>query len=273
MFLKGIAVSALVIPVLCFSDDIQVYKESTPTYKDAMPITNWTGFYIGGNLGWKGAEYDVDTKVANFIFDGSLVRTKTVDLDLDDNSATGGIQAGFNYQIQQFLVGIEVDWNGMDLDEDRTIGDHFASEPYVAGDSFSTDSRWEASVRARLGYVCNNWLFYATGGAAFINVNATANFIESVSGDTTFPASSGSDSQTFVGWTAGLGAAYALSDHWSVGLEYRYSSYNGEDDDFDLGSVATFATSQNTFHFVPVTAEIDSIHTNEVLAKINFRFG
>lgn len=264
MFLKSITTCALIIPALCLGDEMQSYKG------EIMPI-NWTGFYVGGNLGWKWAEFDSEIETADFTFSRSRVHVRPIDFNTDTDSSTGGGQIGFNYQIRQFVLGLEADWNGMDFDNDQFVWANTNNFVYVPDDSFSLESEWQSSVRARLGYVYNNWLFYVTGGAAFINVEVSANFIQTVSGGITFPPAAGSDTETITGWTAGLGAEYALTNHVSVGLEYRYSGYGEED--FDLGQLDVAANSSTSFIYSPVTAELESISTNELLAKINFRFG
>ena len=124
-------------------------------------------------------------------------------LDLADVNPSGwfaGGQAGFNYQFANNVVaGIEADLQG---------GDISAS---TGGLSSSLDML--GTVRGRLGYAFGRVLPYVTGGLAY--------------GNNSVDTRGWSQSQTHVGWTAGAGIEYALTDHWTAKTEYLYT---------DLGS-------------------------------------
>ncbi|MBB6308299.1 outer membrane protein [Xanthobacter tagetidis] len=124
-------------------------------------------------------------------------------LDLANINPSGwsaGGQVGFNYQFANNIVaGIEADLQG---------GDISAS---TGGLSSSLDML--GTVRGRLGYAFGRVLPYVTGGLAYGN-NSVDNF-------------GWNQSQTHVGWTAGAGVEYALTDHWTAKAEYLYT---------DLGS-------------------------------------
>jgi len=72
--------------------------------------------------------------------------------------------------------------------------------------------RWLSTFRGRVGYAKDNWLLYATGGAALANVESSI----------TAPAGQISDKQWHWGWTAGAGVEVKLSRGWSAKLEYLY---------------------------------------------------
>ncbi len=112
----------------------------------------------------------------------------------------GGGQVGFNYQFANNIVaGIETDFQGGDISD--TVG------------GLSSKVDWFGTVRGRLGYAFGRVLPYVTGGLAYGN-NSIDNF-------------GWSQSKTNVGWTAGAGIEYALTDHWTAKTEYLYT---------DLGS-------------------------------------
>ena len=80
------------------------------------------------------------------------------------NGATGGVQAGYNWRLNSgLLLGVEGDISFPNY----MPSNHVVSSPATA--LTVVEERWDyvASLRARLGYATGNWLFYATGGAAF----------------------------------------------------------------------------------------------------------
>ena len=84
-----------------FSGAAMAADISRPVYKappaGALPVTyDWTGFYIGGHVGYGWADKDWRDAFG-------LATTHKADGFL------GGGQVGFNYQINQFVLGVEGD--------------------------------------------------------------------------------------------------------------------------------------------------------------------
>lgn len=120
----------------------------------------------------------------------------------------GGIQAGYNWQSGAFVFGGETDLQVSNAD------DTFA--PY----KFSNP--WFGTIRGRAGYALNNILFYGTGGFAYGGITGETGGL--------------SESKTHVGWTAGAGVEFGVTQNWSAKVEYLY---------IDLGSRAYSITSTN----------------------------
>ncbi len=113
-----------------------------------------------------------------------------------------GGQVGYNYQFQNnVLVGLETDIQGGDM----TGG----------GNGLTSKLDYFGTVRARLGYAFDRVLPYVTGGMAY--------------GRNTINAYGLDSSNTHVGWTAGAGLEYAMTNNWTARAEYLYT---------DLGSKA-----------------------------------
>src|SRR5262249_35372941 len=72
--------------------------------------------------------------------------------------------------------------------------------------------QWLSTFRGRVGYARENWLVYATGGAAPANV---ANSIFP-------PAGPISDQQWHWGWTAGRGLEVKVHQDWWAKMQYPY---------------------------------------------------
>jgi outer membrane immunogenic protein len=90
-----------------------------------------------------------------------------------------------------------------------------------------------ATFRGRLGVTWQNWLFYATGGAALGRVRTDLTLSRLATGcggfSNTLLFASSSGSITKAGWVAGLGAELMLSRNWSGRAEWLH---------IDLGSIS-----------------------------------
>jgi len=195
-----LAATGSAVSVSAFAADLPPQMEPVAPVAHVPPFS-WTGFYLGGELGWiqTNAEYTTGAQILGVPF---LVTSGS-----DKNGLTYGVLAGYNYQVGQFVLGVEGDFAGW------TVGQRRYSA--ITGNFLTAHSKWGGSIRGRLGYAANHALFYVTGGAAFL------------SNETSIPTtgiSIGGDS-TRVGWTVGAGLDYALTSNWFAGLEYRYSQY------------------------------------------------
>lgn len=180
-----------------------------PVY--AAPIFTWTGFYVGGQLGY------------------AWGRAKTVDIDGYNGAPdishkpkgwTGGLYAGYNYQISSIVLGAELEAGYLGLKGSAQYG------PYV-GVRLPTDSRagtkadWYGAVTGRVGLALNNWLLYAKGGYAWTGVKSS--FIDLDPAGTTL--ASGTSTSGRDGWLLGAGVEYAFNPNWTVRVEYAHIDF------------------------------------------------
>jgi outer membrane immunogenic protein len=169
--------------------------------------SQWSGFYTGGELGAASADFDWQYKNANFFNTGGPVLRGT-DFNHDDSSVIGGIFAGYNYQTNPWVVGVEISAAATDLNESGP------SPFFPLIDTYTTQLDWLAKVTGRAGYTWDRWLVYAKGGWAGADVELTLNFPAGpVRANTNEFAS---------GWTAGIGVDYMLYDNVTLGLVYDY---------------------------------------------------
>jgi len=169
-----------------------------------VPAFSWTGFYLGGELGWIQAS-------PNYTTGALLLGTPfVISAGSSKNGVSYGILGGYNYQVGQLVLGVEGDFEGWTVGKIRYTA--------VTGDFLTARSKWGGSVRGRLGYAVDRALFYATGGFAY------------VSNETSIPTTGitiGGDG-TRLGWTVGAGLDYAITNNWFAGLEYRYTQYEAK---------------------------------------------
>jgi outer membrane immunogenic protein len=91
--------------------------------------------------------------------------------------------------------------------------------------------RWDASVRARVGYLISpDLLAYAAGGIAWQSVQVSATCQHSlpdplcaVMADT--PFATATNNSILTGWTIGAGLEYRIYGNWLLRGEYRYSDF------------------------------------------------
>jgi outer membrane immunogenic protein len=205
-FLAGVALGALTLASGAQSEP--VFKEPAP-----VPRFSWTGCYAGANIGG-GFNHSVSSDVpSNAGIIGGTVGTNGA-------GPMAGGQAGCNYQVSNFVLGLEgdADWAGLN----GTSYDPFFSNKNVQTIHQRTD--FLADVTGRVGYSGGSWLLYAKGGVAFTNANYGFDRYQD-SPELTTPYS-GSQSRT--GWVIGGGVEWALWPNWSAKAEYLHYDFGSE---------------------------------------------
>ncbi len=242
--------SALFIAAISTASAADLPMKAPPA--PAPVAFSWTGFYLGLNVGGKWATVD-DTLSAG----GSSV---TFSSSTNSSWIAGG-QVGYNWQApgSLWVFGIEGDIDAQDFHRDLVVAAPFG--PFVAGDTFSVKSDWQASLRGRIGYAAwDRALLYVTGGVAFTDVKRTVGLV----GFGTF-----SNDTTEVGGTVGVGLEYAIWNNVSLGIEGRWSWYGHDtfttSGTFALGGACTVAAPCAVSNNV-------NLNTAEVMGKLNFRF-
>lgn len=136
-----------------------------------VPSTDWTGGYAGLQLGYA----DVDG-----------------DAGLLGDDSTYGIHFGYDWDLGDYVVGAEFDYDKTDID--------------LNGGAAQIDNVMRLKFKG--GYDLGNTLVYATAGAARADTSV------------------GHETGPFIG----LGLAYRVSDSYTVGaelLEHRFSDVGG----------------------------------------------
>ena len=147
------------------------------------PAFTWTGFYVGANAGYGWGNVNANGWANVGDLDGFV----------------GGGQVGYNYQMGQFVVGLEADLQGADLSSGNNLG-----LLNVKTDYFGT-------VRARVGVAFDRFMPYITGGWAYGNVKSS------------IPAIGFSSDRSHTGgFAVGGGLEYAVTNNIIAGVEYLY---------------------------------------------------
>lgn len=154
--------------------------KAPPAYIPPPPMFTWTGVYVGAQIGYMWGD--------------------TSPYGYTANGVVGGLHAGYNYQMGQFVAGLEGDVNATSFDGSAFNGGYYSSRENIDG-----------SFRGRLGIAWDRALLYGTGGLAIAGFNNTYDYT--------------GYSNTRLGWTVGGGIEYALDNNWSVRGEYRYTDF------------------------------------------------
>jgi outer membrane immunogenic protein len=229
--------SVILVPQIMFAADLPV-KAPPPV----APVSSWSGFYLGAGIGLRSNVADgsmvsgTNNGVPLANFGGFGCATPGPGCAAESLNSTGARVSGYlgyNWQFAPaWVAGVEGDiaWGDSKTTQGGMIYPGGGVAFYITGrtdDSFEFRTRWDASLRARLGYlVTPSFLLYATGGAAWQNVEAT-----STCGPTNSCTPGGfgpgviSDSTTKTGWTVGGGIETAFGGHWIGRVEYRYADF------------------------------------------------
>jgi outer membrane immunogenic protein len=186
------------------------FSGAVPIEKNVTPVQagcDWTGFYIGLNA-----------NLANF-------QPKFTDLDywegydtrtFGDTSFIGGGQAGYNWQWQNLVLGLEFDADG--ATGDITTHTDFNNTFAIQDDKAKAD--FIGTGRIRLGVApAQNILIYGTGGGAYAHGRWDEFYARQ---DGTETADWRGDDWRW-GWVGGMGIEYMLGCHWTIRAEGLYT--------------------------------------------------
>jgi outer membrane immunogenic protein len=221
--LIGISVAASLFATGALAADLPV---KAPVYKAPPPVFTWTGFYAGGNIGYSGGHADNSATIDRFLTGLPLpgVLNGTNSASNAANGALGGGQIGYNWQITNWLVGLETDIQAQRLRGSSPITCVACSDDGTnILTNLSQGSNWFGTFRGRAGILASpDTLFYATGGLAYSDVTVAGTATGNFNGTTvTLP----SNSTTRVGWTAGAGVEQHFGGNWTWKVEYLYMDF------------------------------------------------
>jgi outer membrane immunogenic protein len=270
---KIIAIAAAVLGSASVASAADMAVKARPL---PAPVYNWTGFYIGGNVGYSWGRSEDTSTLSNGA--GTVLFTSIDRTNLD--GVVGGGQVGFNWQMQTLVWGLEADIQatgekgGRDftcpvgvctplIPNFNTIpqGEFgislFSPGPAVPV-SLNQKLEWFGTARGRIGFLATpTVLFYGTGGLAYGEVRSTA---------TVATLGGFSSTNTKVGYAVGAGIEGVISGNWTAKLEYLY---------VDLGRASgSFTTTTAAFGGGTLVSSFNSrITDNIVRVGLNYRLG
>jgi len=171
-------------------------------YDPASAAALWSGFYLGGSLGYGVVNSEQHLNRGN---NHGYAKVKP-------DGFVASMHAGYNFvPAQSLLLGVEADIGLMAIsDNDKPVFDGHSWKPDFG-------PLW-GTARLRAGWLlADSVLLYATGGLAFMQT-------ESWTVGNNWNESSW-DAKTRTGWTIGIGAEYALTERWRAKAELLYMDF------------------------------------------------
>ncbi len=229
---QSLACIALAAPI----EDARAADASTAAATAAAPASGsgWTGVYLGAHAGvssgysaWSATQPGGAPGLS-----GSLNFFRPFDAFDESGSHFGGLTGGYNYQfVSGLVVGIEADAS---FPSTLTAGQSFTS-PIVGSATYEDKVQMFGTVRGRIGYDANHWLYYATGGFAWTTDEFTRT---QIGAGPVFAAAAGTVETSFggrVGWTVGAGVEAPVVPGWTAKMEYLYSQFGNSTVGFTQG--------------------------------------
>lgn len=289
------SVALLGMAVAAQAADLPRRTMAPAPYVAAVPVFTWTGFYVGVNAGYGWSDNGQDDRFrlgSGDVFTGSAPGTVSFRTNNDESEGfLGGAQVGYNWQFTPgtgFVVGVEADIQGIDLDRDNGtsaftfdpsgVGTGLTNANFVAVRNSASSLDYFGTIRGRLGYAFDRFMIYGTGGFAygggdrnngcptFVNGNNVSRFCDNGGDDTRW------------GYAVGGGFEWALpvstvsffgSTAVTFGVEGLYVNL---DDDNGNDRLAGFNAVTGNPVFVSSRGGDNETDFGLVRAKLNFKF-
>ena len=231
---------AVLTPVAASAADLPA-RTSAPAPAPSAKV-NWSGFYMGANLGYAGVSSSF-THLENGATTGESFTNKP-------NSVLGGLQTGARYQFQNnFVVGAEFTYDFRHAD-DETRTDLNATPRNRRSE---VGNLWELS--GNVGYSFDRYLAYVKAGYA--NTKLKYSNIRISTG-----AVLGQSSDNVGGYVLGAGVEYAFTSNVSLGAEYNYYRFSvSNQQQYDTAGAAVAAINAS-----------NKLTSNVGLLKLNYKF-
>jgi outer membrane immunogenic protein len=253
--------------------DLDYMPAPVPAPPPFVPI--WQGFYIGGHVGYGEADFGREADVEYFEFNELSEEFEPGILNTFRSSASadgliGGVQGGYNWQVNALVFGIEgdisfADWSQSSVAFDRPL-DQFGIAADVEGIE-SVEVDFLASVRGRLGMAFGNALLYGTGGLAWADAEARMRVDRVDDGGDVENLWTRSADFDDLGFVVGGGFAWMVIPRtFSVGVEGLYYFFDEEKTLFD----DTVVHVNDDEVDVRVTASLDDAWV--IRARADFHF-
>jgi outer membrane immunogenic protein len=226
---------------------------------------NWSGFYFGahGGYGWADTEYPGTNPYvappgtcANAFGPGQHCGSPRPELE----GGLIGAQIGYNYQIDQFVIGAELDYSFTKMQESLRDGNYLIQDHEISS---------LASIRGRLGYSFGDILPYITGGWAWSDMSVGQSCPDPaavVAGhcntNNNFAPYNLSKDKTETGWVYGAGVETLIAKYWSIRAEYL--RYDFDEEVYVVGTTASGRT---------IPAKVLKHDVDTVRLGVNYNFG
>jgi outer membrane immunogenic protein len=228
----------------------------------AVPTANWTGPYIGLDLGLRYDAVEANVTAATVGTPATAIALPPATTGPSGNfniALRGGGYGGWNYQITpDYVIGAEANFgwaketavfHGSAYPGNLLFGSPAIPFGATNQDIFRVTTNWDGSMALRVGRLLTpSTLLYLNGGLAWANIQVTsvcshaptANVSNCAPGNY-FSGTLGPEviqqSATALGWTGGIGLETRLWSNWIARGQYRLSGFGS--------SALTFSTTRS----------------------------
>ena len=234
-----------------------------PVVESMGPL--WSGGYVGGfaggAFGGSAQSYSATSAFLSANLPGLIPLFNGLgSQNLSTRGLELGLEGGYDWRVGgAYVLGVAGDVNWSNLSGSVSSAGTLAGLgfPYTMSQRLTSD--WRGSARLRAGVTpLDNLLLYATGGLAYGTPVAPAAINSLVPA---FFGSQSSSAGTAIGWAAGGGVEFAVTNNWSIKGEYLYAS---------LGSKSV---TYNTTILPVAVADKTGEHTARVGVNYHFNMG
>jgi len=218
--MKRVVVSALAAAtMLCatsaFAGDLSGPNGYTRVHEQPASGYNWSGVYVGGNLGY-GSSRIKDTYVDPFTSTNSSYSAKGL---------TYGAEVKVLYEFNNnIVIGAATDINSGGGSGHQTIDNCLGGCFGLSSGTTNTYKKeWWGSTRGVLGYDLERFMLYVTGGVAYASINTRS--VTNYSGGGISGNYTVSNTSYGVGGIYGVGVAYNINESWTASLEGLRAQY------------------------------------------------
>lgn len=193
----------------------------------AVAESPWSGSYVGIIAGPAWGTYDMkqSTVPGGYIVtpESTAAVNQAGKQTMHPKGFEAGIEAGYNWQRKNLLLGVETDLQGLNFSDSAQS----AAIPYPTHPEFAfnvgsfANNNWLLTLRPRIGFITNDCLVYATGGLGLTKINSNYYFTDEAEA-----LISGSINTVKPGYTLGAGLEYKLTPRFSIKAEYIYVNFS-----------------------------------------------
>ena len=204
------------------------------SYQAPTPVYSWTGMYLGMNGGYGWGTQDPF----------NIITDRFDNVNVSFSGGVFGGTAGAQVQVAHIVLGVEAEIDWANINGSSTIAPRIFNTPIAATYNATTKMTSVSTAGLRVGYAHDNWLFFATGGAAILGAKTDLTTVAGpVCGSPGFPNCSGTSNR--LGGVVGLGLEYGFSPNWSMKVEYEHIA----------------------------AASLELSHLDQIRLGVNYRFG
>jgi outer membrane immunogenic protein len=177
----------------------------------AVAAWSWAGAYVGMSAGAarpRTGYFDLGSDCCQLAFPPGEF------FAFSNWRATVGLQAGYNWQFGNWVVGVEADVNWIDGKSTNAPANGQLFTPFM-----NADVSWFATARGRLGWAVGRGLFYGTGGVLVARLSNQWGLFN------TSQTPPFSYEETRATWVAGLGVEYMVTQNWTFRIEGLHSDF------------------------------------------------